>query len=554
MRGQIERREWRWVAIFAGIVMVITSLPYWIGWSRADADWTFGGFIYGIEDGHSYLGKMRLGARDELNFHLFYTPEEHNDEPLIFLPYLLPGWIVGRFIGSTDPALTPALLGVFHLMRLAFGALMIAMIYAFAAAFLEKTNERRLAMILAVFGGGFGWLLILTTGNELYGNLPPEFYIPEGFSWLILLGIPHLALARAALLGGLLALIAASRRERWVGRAALAAICWGVMALAVPFYLPIIYCIVGAWGLASIIHDRRFPTVLFVRAVTACGLTVPLFGYFAYVFANNPAFSVWSAQNDLPSPHPIHYLLAYGLLAICAALAARRFWSHDDNRYRLLIGWLVIVPFLVYLPINVQRRMSEAVIVPLAILAAVTVSKSGRFIRIPVLIVTIASSAILLFFAVTSVLNQQEPIFHNTQQISAFNWLAANAEPDTIILSSVKTGNILPAYTDLTTFMGHGPETLFWRDKTARLERFYRLEMITDEKLDLLAYPCAPDFLCSGAVRYIFLGDDETALLRGRSLNLEIIPTENDWIAELPVTLVYDNYNYKIYEVQLEAP
>lgn len=534
MRGHIERHEWRWVAIFAVVIMFLTSLPYWIGWSRTDATWTFGGFIYGIEDGHSYLGKMRLGARGDLNFHLFYTPEAHDPEPLIFLPYLVPGFIVGSFIDSTDPALTPTLLGVFHLMRIAFGILMIVMVYAFAAEFLDKPNERRLATILAVIGGGLGWLLILTGQGDLYGSLPAEFYIPEGFSWLILLGIPHLALARAALMGGLLALIAASRRKNWIGMAVVAAVCWGVMALAVPFYLPIIYCIVGAWGLASIIRDRRFPTTLFIRAVTACGLTLPLFGYYAYIFANNPAFAVWSAQNDLPSPYPLHYLLAYGLLAILAALAVRRLWSHEDNRYRLLIGWLVIVPILVYLPINVQRRMSEAIIVPLAILAALTLTKLKPTVRIPAVVILAASSVVLLFTSFLAATTSIDPIHRTSSELRMLNWLAANAEADAVILSSVKTGNILPAYTDLTTFMGHGPETLFWKTKTAQLEQFFNGEMTDETAEQLLREPCEPGFDCVGPIRYIVFDPLRTGT--AQTLNPE------QW------QQIYEEDGYVIYE------
>lgn len=542
MQLHIERREWLWVILFAACVLLLTCLPYWLGWSRGSSDRTFGGFIYGIEDDHSYIGKMRLGARGELGFSLFYTSEVHSAEPLIFLPYILPGWVVGHFISPIDPALTPALIGVFHLMRILFSALLIGVIYLFTAAFLDKPNERRLATFLAVAAGGLGWLLVLTGNSDPSGALPPEFYIPEGFTWLILLGIPHLALARAALLGGLLLLIMAAYRDRWLIWSVGSALCWGVMALSVPFYLPIVYCIVGVWGLACLIRNRRFPTKLFIRAVTACALTLPLFAYYAYVFASNQAFAVWSAQNDLPSPPLIDYVLAYGLIALLAVLALRRVWQNPNMHYRLLVGWIIIVPLLVYLPLNVQRRMSEGVIVPLAILAAITLVKTPRAIRIPAFATLAASSALLLLFAlVTGGSTNNATVFPSTSQIAAFNWLAAHGERNSVILSAVSTGNALPAYTDLRTFMGHGPETLYWREKTDQLQHFYRGELSPQERETLLHHPCAPSFECVGAVRYVFYGEAERLLTA---------PDDPVWTQDTGISLIYESAGVQIYQYE----
>jgi hypothetical protein len=133
----------------------------------------------------------------------------------------------------------------------------------FIAAFIRSPNARFTALVLATVGGGLGWIVTFT------GTLPPDFYIPEGFGFLIIFGLPHLALARAALLGGLLLLFKSlepQRQESHEGGSVgarhpvplhsillpfLAALCWLIVGLAVPFYLDILYCILGAWGLAT---------------------------------------------------------------------------------------------------------------------------------------------------------------------------------------------------------------------------------------------------------------------------------------------------------------
>ncbi len=159
MNTEIQRREWMRVAVYAALLLLIVSLPYALGWAQQGTDHVFSGFLYGIDDGNSYVAKMREGAQGHWDFSLVYTDEPHDSAPLVFLPYILPGQIVGRFVSADDPALTGVLIGVFHLMRIGFGALLIFVIYRFIAAFVEAPWMRMLALLLATLGGGLGWLL-----------------------------------------------------------------------------------------------------------------------------------------------------------------------------------------------------------------------------------------------------------------------------------------------------------------------------------------------------------------------------------------------------------
>ncbi len=557
----MSRVEWRNVLLLALAVVAITTAPYLLAWAKQgespQGDWRFSGFLFGVEDGSSYLGKMRLGARGVWDFFLFYTPEAHDGVPLVFLPYILPGQIVGHFVSDTDPALTPALIVTYHLLRVVCDVLLIVTIYRFAAAFLADPRDRLIATMLAALGGGLGWLQALTGQSAL----PADFYIPEGFSFLILFGLPHLALARAALLGGLLALMRslpystavlparwqiAQGQWRWL---LAAGALWLVVGLSVPFYFVIIYCILGAWGLAAWVKKRRFPLALFVRAVIAAGITLPLFLYYTIAFSANPAFAAWSSQNNLASPAPLVYLLGYLPLGALAVFGIRRTWNgwaglkpaRTDRRGVLLVGWVLIVPILVYLPINVQRRMSEAVIVPLAVLAAVGLRVLAerslpRVLRGALVGVTLLTSIFLLLGGFLAAATPARPLFRPAAEIAAFNWLNAHSQPGEIALSAVETGNVLPAWTHLRTYMGHGPETINWPFKTARLEYFYSDRMSAAERTDFFATPCALAFPCAGPIRYVLFGPLERALAPDDS------PA---WAAGM--TKIYDAAGYQIY-------
>jgi hypothetical protein len=523
----ITRREWVRVFIYIAILLLIVSLPYALAWAQHDG---FSGFLFGADDGNSYLGKMRLGAQGRWDFSLFYTAEPHDGASLLFLPYILPGQLVGRFIPETDPALTGALLGTFHLMRVVFGGLLLLVMYRFIAAFVADAGWRLFALVLATAGGGLGWLLLVVGSN----SPPPEFFIPEGFTLQILLGLPHLALARAALLGGLLLILRGLESARWVRFSALAGLCWLIVGLAVPFYLVIIYCILGAWGLAAWVRTRQFPVQLFRCAVLGAGITLPLFLYNTAVFTTNPAFTQWSAQNILESPPPLHYLLAYLPLGALAFIGARRLWPQASVPQTLLIGWPLIVPLLVYLPINVQRRLAESVIVPLAILAVIGLDVlARRFSRRTLVILTLAAtlptSLILLLGGYITAIAGPPQVVYPPAEIAAFTWLNTHAQPGEVVLGAFETGNRIPAYTHLRVYVGHGPETLNAMFKKAEVTHFYNGDMNAEERAALYE---------SMRIRYVFYGPDERALAGDSA---------PDW--QTGLTRIYAEGDYEIYEV-----
>ncbi|RMF77288.1 MAG: hypothetical protein D6737_18170 [Chloroflexi bacterium] len=544
MRTSISRQEWRRVIIYALVLMILTSLPYLIGWLTTPDGRTFTGFVLGIDDGNSYIGKMRLGARGLWQFHLFYSPEAPQSAPLIFLPYIIPGQLAGLFSSAESESLYSTLVIIFHIMRVVFGFVMTLVIYRFIAIFLRGPKTRFFALILATLGGGLGWLLLVLGQDNFLGSAPPEFFIPEGFTFLILLTLPHVALARAAWLGGLIALFEAETRDDWRRYAVIAGVLWLIVGLAVPFYLVILYIVLGAWGLALWTRARKFPMQFAIRGISATLITLPLAIYYAITFSSNDAFAQWSAQNLLPSPHPIHYLLAYGLFALLAIPGGRWAWRRGNlvsSHHTLLVGWVLIVPILVYLPINVQRRMAEGVLVPLAILAAagarllaVQWSKPNRRtqwrrIRVITFAIVLPSSLLILAGSTLTTLTAKPPLFRPTAEVRAFAWLNQHAQPGEVVLSTKETGNVIPAWTNLRVYVGHGPETLFSDQREPQADRFFAGELSAEEREAMLN---------ESGVDYIFYGPAERAL---SDANLALL---NDY------DLIYNQGDYQIYTVR----
>jgi hypothetical protein len=562
--AQITRQEWRRAVGFALFVIILTTIPYVIAFARQDGAWTFSGSLIGVEDGNSYLAKMRLGARGEWNFYLFYTPEPTEGAPLLFLPYIAVGQIVGRLVSPEQ--LPTALKIAFQIMRIVCDFLLILAIYRFAAQFIKSEKTRYHALILTCLGGGVGWITLFI---GVQPN-PPEMYIPEGFGFLVLFSLPHVALARAALLMGFVLIFPdkdAPQEHRYSRRVIFAGLLWCIVGLCVPFYFAVIYVLLGVWGLAAWIIPRRFPTQLFWRALIAALITLPLFIYYTVIFSTNPAFAQWSAQNILTSPPPLDYVLAYLPLGVLAILAARLIFkrARRRNEHALLIGWLIAAPMLVYLPINVQRRLGEGVIVPLAVCAALglrsllgesAIRKWGVRLALGA-----ACFSVVLILATTGIaaLTLTRPAFIPNSQIRAFEWLRQNAQTDEIVLAAWETGNALPVYTSMRPFVGIGPETLRAEAKDQNVTVFFRDEMESDSRESLMESTCVSvsdwahipqaihtlgrdtfrDLRCR--ITYIFYGDIEHEIAG------ENVPENPLWIDGLE--LIYDEDDIQIYHI-----
>ncbi len=226
--GRVSRLEWRWVGVFAAVVLLLSVLPYILGYSSQGSAWRFSGFVLGVEDGNSYIAKMRLGSDGAWLYRLAYTTEPQSGT-LIYLPYLLLGKLAAR------PALHDQLVALYHLARLAASIALIAATYLFLARFISSIRLRRWGLVLVVLGGGLGWLALALGGG--HGSMPLEYYSPESFGFLALFALPHLAAARAMLLLALLAYLNGADgrdlRGGWKAGLALVAL-WLFQPLNVP--------------------------------------------------------------------------------------------------------------------------------------------------------------------------------------------------------------------------------------------------------------------------------------------------------------------------------
>jgi hypothetical protein len=247
----------------------------------------------------------------------------------------------------------------------------------------------------------------------------------------------------------------------------------------------------------------------------------------------------------LDSPHLLHYLIAYGLLLPFAWVGARRLMRIDAWTGWLLVGWVIVFPILVYMPISVQRRLAEGIFVVLVVmtLAALEsiqnkgevseqISRSRSWAWLP-LIFIFPSTLLLLAGGFLTVSQAATPVYRPLDEVAVFEYLRANAETGSVVITAYETGNPLPAWAPVRVVIGHGPESAKLKELAPRVATFFMTTTTHEARIAMIQ-----EF----NVRYVFWGPVERAL--------------GDWDPNQAIYLrqVEQTGDYMLFEVQQNFP
>lgn len=484
----MKKKEFHWILGYALVLVLLTTLPYFLGYVAENEEWRFTGFIIGVEDGNSYIAKMLLGSAGSWLFKSPYSSMEQNGV-IAFLPYILLGKL------ASGPGLHEQLVVLYHLFRVLVTPLAIFATYQFISLFIKQVPLRRLATILSTAGGGLGWLFVILGKGAWHGSLPMDWISPEWFGFLAILGTPHLILARALLLMGLtLYLTSPIKKER----AWLAGGSFILLGLVHPLGMATAIAVVGVHQCAiGLVAYSRKSSLIWKKwlklGLKAILVPVPLIAYYFIRFSTDPYLILWTQQNRIFSPNPIHIFIAYGLVLIPAISGVKRILDFRRWTGLAILAWLLAFPIFAYAPHNLQRRLPDGIWVVWTILAFLGLGQiSKRWLKNPQLLGTIfvvlclPTSFVLLVNAIRYSVIKSSPIFRKGEEVEVFEWLRVEAAPNSIVLSSFATGNAMPAWAPVIVVLGHGPETADHASVEADVSDFYGGRMDDKEILEFI--------------------------------------------------------------------
>jgi len=505
-------------------------VPYALGYALARPGTEFTGIIMNPEDSQSYFAKMLQGYDGNWLYTIPFTAEEH--APAFVGGFYLALGHLARWLGLSLDIM-------WHLARVVADAILFIVTFGFIATLLRDPCARWTAFMLAIFGSGLGWVLFLLNEPYWLGAFPVDFKMPEAHLFFSALTFPHVALGTALILVSLWCMLpTADRRPLTVDcgpqtggsyREWLYAVGAGlanlVLAIVYPFLIYLVVATISIYWLMRVVYARRLLWQEVVRLLIAFAIPAPLILYYAGTLATNPTFRAWEAQSITLSPPLPHYILAYGVMLLLAALLLFR----KRAGFALLWAWVLAAALLVYAPLNSQRRFVEGVHVPLAILAAgglfevvfpwlertrafqwlamrprYSIAGLQRFFVVVFLAgMSLSNLYIIASVSVTAALQQPYPLFRPRDEIAAVDWLRTNTTRSAVVLGEYETGNYIPARAGNRVVLGHWAETADWQTKFDETERFYGAA--TDD-----AWRSA--FLARYRVMYVWYGARERAL------------------------------------------
>jgi hypothetical protein len=464
----------RRVVVVMLIMAVLTTLPYVIGALSAPAGTTFSGAVIDLTDYDSHLAKMQQGARGEWLYQLLFTAEPQQ-------PALLQTFYVA--LGHVA-SLTGLPFGViYQVARIACVMLMVWALWAFMSHFLP-VNTAWWALLLSLFAGGIGYLLLFIAPSMTASVSPIEFWLLDAYTFLAAFVSPHLAAGIALLALTFLAL------DLWTTSAApLSLFVLFLTALAIgmvqPFDLLLVDVVITIATLWRAVQGRIgwFHALAGLVLIGICHAA--LVGYDWIVLYHWPVWISFTAQNVTLSPPPIYYLLGYAPTLIPALGGIFLVVRRRDGRWLVPVLWLVGVAALVYAP-GAERRYVLGVQAPLGALAVYWLATAavpwlrGRFKRQYRLVlvlygaVTGFSTLAVILWLCASARNPTNPdLWVPNASRAGWQWIADNVPTDSVLLADFANGGGIAARTGRRVVLGHWIETADYPLKLAMVQQFF---------------------------------------------------------------------------------
>jgi hypothetical protein len=496
-------RRIRFALVFAGAIAALSLLPYLLAYLWTPPGHHFAGFFFIADDATTYLAKMRQGADGSWLWNDPYTSEPHGGV-FLFGFYLL--------FGHLSALLHLPLIATYHLAGIT-GAIALVLAADRLCRRLLPPGRANLGLVLVVLGSGAGFLAQAAGNPSVLGSRIEalDLHLPELSGWYSILAIPHFAWATALIITALLGLLRIMEAPGWRPLLVTAVSLIALTAIH-PQMIPVLAVIWVAYRAVLLFWGQRPSWRAVATEAAAFAATLPLLAYNAWILFRDPTIAEWAHQWRHQAPGPLSLALSLGLPLLLAIVGIAVAWRRRDQGLALLLVWPPLVVALLYLPnvANIQRRLLDALFVPIGILAALGIStvtarlRRARGRRIEAVLVTVCcvSSAIALAIALRFASGAFSEAYINDDAWQAMSWLSAHHQVDDRALSAPAAGQLLPAWAGVPVYVGHYSETLDYFGKI--------------RNVGAILSPTEPDsavraFLNANHLTLLYWGPDEAA-------------------------------------------
>lgn len=468
-------KEYRWAVFAALIVILLGSVPLILGYALQTPELRFVGVMYDRQDYSVHLSELHHGAAGGWDYLFGFTTEAHQSS------YLKTFYVV---LGHIAVWLGLPLDIAYQLARVLCGLLACLSIYRLLTRIFPEVNQRRLGFFLVALGSGFGW--IQTPFRLLPDPLiwPIDIWLIDAYVFFSIAIFPHFSAIIAALALAITAFLDHLERPAWAN-VVLILVCALFTQIVNPMAFLLADCAMLGAFIFSCWQKRKLD---WASALTLGGVAIaqiPLFVYSWLLLKTDPVWAVFSDPDLFPTPPLAYVILGFGPFWPFAIVGALRALRKPNPGAGLALVWLVAALILIYLPLQIQRRMLLMVTIPLTILALAPIFDFSAWLRarIPAVkslglaltsgLAMIGSFFLILLYSI-NVSTRPANLFEPAPLIEAMEWLKQHATTNDVVLASEPTAQLVALRTPARLYFGHEIETLHFDQKASQVENFYR--------------------------------------------------------------------------------
>jgi hypothetical protein len=440
--------------VWTMFMVVVTSLPYLINFASTPYGYHYTWILPPYpEDSFGYMAWSQQAARGALLFKIKYTALPQS--AFLFQPFFLVcGW------ASSLSGVNVAIVG--------FVMKEIGVVLLFLA-FYKYTDYLRLtafqAMVATAFLGissGVGGAMALIGLARGPAVISGDLFMPDMNTYWSLLWNPLFPYSLLLMLLTIYFVDRGTRNSRKSDMWA-ASVCSGVLALVHPYSQPLLLTL--AIVIIAVRHRKDWLAYL-ARYLAA---VIPCLAYLVLVSTLQPVVARHNSNGAMLSPAIQSYLLGFGIPLLIAIIGLVLERCQLLKRYWQLVLWFGLSLGFAYLPLWFQYKLIFGAHIPLCILAALSLDLALRrclgrgkrtwMVALSVLIIMPAVAITPVYLAVIlqrDVRNNANGVYYISNDLqNGFNFLKQHSSPNDIVMATVETSSLLPAYTGNTVLWGH---------------------------------------------------------------------------------------------------
>lgn len=493
-------RDAIWVVALSICVYALTRIPYNAAIRNAPPGTVSIGQVAVADDVNSYFSFLRQAALGHTVFRNTMTYIGHKPV-FVNIEFLAFGKLMGWF-HLAPPA-------VYDIWRMVGILTLISGFAVLAHVLLKSEFQRKVALLMCAFGGGFGWLLVILVRLG-FVNVHTEFEILNPLLDLTA-GIhpfvqmtrnPHFSLPHGTFLLTIACMVIAERKRvaEWYGVAAILVVLHGLMR---PYDLISLFAILPAFIALECMVNRRIDWGWSIVRGAPLLLAIPLLAYNVYLFSFHPVFKFWASQGGHPAPIPIRWhLLSLGvpLMLFGARILCAREIPIKTPGERLVLVWggaLVplfhayrVLPFMPYSPQLVIPAVTPLILIGVSLLPSIEGMSARRqrsWMAIGALLVcfTSLSTPIYLRREARTVTDNRLHFIRNAD-LDAVAFLNGRAYQSDVVLAKYPYSSQISQYLNARVAIGHWALSPHVNDLRPRIDKYIDGSASPEEARSLL--------------------------------------------------------------------